>query len=552
MSLKNLVGKIGSFLENKYASLLLFIASFFMMLSAKVTPIVYAPLDGGILNPIFDIYEIFPINLFDYLLWILIFIALKVISNFITQYICAHNKVFVRKVSYKVLIGIALFLFLAWLPYFLAFYPGTSMQDEIFAMRDPFGCSNQPLFYGYMLSFLWDFGKFFGDETLGFGIFSVVKMLLMAFSLSYLLTFLFKRGISKYFLILFAVFFAFSPIFPNYAICIFKDTPFAIFILLLTLFLYEQKRNYETLVTKNYSFLIFLFLALMIIWLRSNGLHIMLFLLVILAYLSKKVRLRFFILGIIFILAGSLPNHGRHVPFKEAVGIPIQQVARTLNVNGKISEENKEIFNNIMGLSTFKERYLAFNSDMIKWDKEFNNPYLNGHKKDFIKAWILTFPDNISTYFTAHAFAAYDFWAISKWETFKYQTNFIHAITKNGLNNNDIESEGWNGKFLISEKHFLPENLKKSVGLFMNDNVSYLNGGTCGVILLIFMAITLSVGKGRRIVSVLPVFLAWTTILLAAPIASAFRYVFYFTLVMPFILSLPFMTEESYEESYDE
>lgn len=284
---KKIAGEIETFLANKYAMFLLLLASFFVMLSAKVMPIIYAPLQDGLFNPLYDFYEIFPLSFFDCFLWILIFISLKSITGVLSKYI--YTKEFSsRKINSKTLIWVALFFVLSWLPYFLTFYPGTAMHDEIFAMRDPFGCSNQPLFYNYFLAFLWDFGKFFGDETLGFGIFYILKMFVMAFTLSYLLMFLYKRGISKYFLVLCALIFAFFPIFPNYAICIFKDTPFAICILLLTLFLHEHKDNYEKIVAKKYPFFIFLLLSLMLIWLRSNGLYIILFTIFPLMYLSKK------------------------------------------------------------------------------------------------------------------------------------------------------------------------------------------------------------------------------------------------------------------------
>ena len=66
MSLKNFMCKIYALRENKYATFLLLLASFFVMLSAKVTPIVYAPLEWGMHNPFFDIYEIFPLSFFAF------------------------------------------------------------------------------------------------------------------------------------------------------------------------------------------------------------------------------------------------------------------------------------------------------------------------------------------------------------------------------------------------------------------------------------------------------------------------------------------------------
>ena len=554
MRLKNFLCYFKSICENKFASFLVLLAAFFIMLSYKITPMLYPIHDKWIFNPYFDTCEVFPLKFFDYLLWIFLFLFLSFTVKFLAEKIQFNTLYRTCKSKYYLLLTLSFFI--AWLPYFLTFYPGTITWDDILSMRDPWGYNHQPLLYGYFLKFIWDFEIFLGNDLLGFALFVILKILFMAFTVSYILIFLYKRGISKILLIFFFILFAFLPIFPHYAIGIIKDNFFALFIVFMTLFLYEYSNDYTKIVRETKPFFTFIFLSLMIIWLRNNGIHIMFLTVVVLVILAKNMKVRFLMLAIIFITAGTLPDIGRNVPFKETVGMPIQQIARTLNVGGEISEKNKEIFNNVMPLSMFKENYIAFSADMIKWNPNFNSEYLNAHKKEFLVAWIETFPKNFCAYLTAQAFVTYEFWSISPWQIYRVneiepkfpfnthinQTVYPHAITHDLLKDKHIELNICDLK--TSEKVILPENISDKIAFFMIQNLFYLNGGICGIILLISMSITLYKGKRNRIISVLPMLFLWGTLLLATPIFSSFRYVFFFALLMPFIISLPFMTEE--------
>ncbi len=51
-----------------------------------------------------------------------------------------------------------------WLPFFLAFYPGVGMKDEIYVMQDPFGMTNQPIMYNLFLAFFYKAGWYLFNE----------------------------------------------------------------------------------------------------------------------------------------------------------------------------------------------------------------------------------------------------------------------------------------------------------------------------------------------------------------------------------------------------
>lgn len=530
---------IKSLFENKYASLLILMISFFIMLSVKLVPHIYYTLENNI---DFKTFELFPLDVFDYFILIFMFFMLKTIINSLANiYFKINNPTNISKtISRKFFFRLTLIFIVAWLPYFFAFYPGTLFYDEMFAMRDPFNTFNQPYIYGLLLKFFWDLGKFAGDETFGFAVFIIIKIIVMSASFSYLICFLYKRNISFKFLVFAIIIFALLPIFPNNVITVQKDGLSALFIMLMTLFLYEYKNKISQIFIDKKTLAEFCLLSSLIILIRSNGIYPMLFLALYFLFTEKAARLRI-IFYIAFILAVSiLPNINRLTPFEEAAGVPIQQVGRTLFNNGVIMEDDRKVFQNVLDLEKWKNTYNTLSVDYTKWSAGFNSGYLNSNKGEFMKSWAKTYLLNPSIYFTAHAFNTYDFWSIAPYIVGS-QTIYTGAITKEQLNVKNIIAD--TKTYLVSDK-ILKKRTSEKIANFMQKHTVYLNAGSCAFIMIFMMAFTLQIGKNNRIIPMLPAFLSWLTILIASPVAYVFRYTLYLAFLMPFILSLPFMSEE--------
>ena len=541
---KKLTVDISAFFGNKYAALLLLLASFFVMLSFKMVPAIYTLERNFNLNS----YELFPLSWFDYLIWGIVFIGLMLIINSVTEHI--HIKFFNRKLSYKSFVGLAILFFLTWLPYFFTFFPGTIFYDELHSMKHPYETSNQSLLYGHILNFFWNIGIWAGDETFGFAILTVLRMMIMAGSLSYLICFLYEHGINKAFLFLNVLVFAFFPIFPNNAITLQKDGLNACIILLLTLFIYKYKDNISAIFNERKNLLIFFLLSVLVVQFRSNGVHVLLVMLFVCWYLEKQIRLKISLYILLILAIAIIPNRGRHTPFEETVGVPLQQIGRTVYNNGYIDKDEKIILQKVMDFEKWKERYVCWTVDFTKWNHNFNSAYLKGHKAEFLWAWARTFLHNPSIYFTAHAFNTYDFWAVAPWMIWGNQTVYTGVITKENLN----EKKFSNLDLQSTSDILFNQSTSDKIRIFMKEHVVYLNAGTCAFIMLFMMALTLQMGKKRQILSVLPAFLSWLTIIIASPIGIAFRYVLYLAFLMPFIISLPFMVDEekTTEDCYEQ
>ena len=196
-------------------------------------------------------------------------IVIKILAKVNFNIISDFRESYIRIFKYLPLIFILL-----WFPYYATFYPATGMQDEVWAMQHPFGATNQPFFYNLLLSGFWELGKLFGSYTMGLGILTFIQMVILATALSYFLFWLYKKNVSIGFIVLCGCLFALLPIYPNYAISLVKDKLFAVLILFLVLFLYDFSLDPKSWIEKIKQYLSFLFVSLLILTLRGNGIFI--------------------------------------------------------------------------------------------------------------------------------------------------------------------------------------------------------------------------------------------------------------------------------------
>ena len=81
----------------------------------------------------------------------------------------------------KWILTVGTLISLCWLPFFLAFYPGVGMNDEIYVMQDPIGMTNQPIMYNLFLAFFYKAGLLlFNDHFIGTAAVILVMMYCMA------------------------------------------------------------------------------------------------------------------------------------------------------------------------------------------------------------------------------------------------------------------------------------------------------------------------------------------------------------------------------------
>lgn len=122
--------------------------------------------------------------------------------------------------------------------------------------------------------------------------------------------------------------------------------------------------------------------SLVMVFFRNNGVYILFGVLVLLAiFLIAKSRLRYAkgsgrvigcmaaVLLVFGIVTGPIYSFGGVVPSEasESVGIPLNQMARVVALDGEMSESDREYMNSIYPLEEYKSTYTPCCTDNLKW-----------------------------------------------------------------------------------------------------------------------------------------------------------------------------------------
>lgn len=448
---------------------------------------------------------------------------------------------------------IALFLFVMWFPFILAFFPCPGMNDTIFISRHLIGSSLQhPFYYCLFLYVPTHITQFlFGSMTYGLFLTTLIQMAFMACSIAFVVNWIHRRLRNVYLYCALILYFAFTPIIANYAIAAVKDTFFSVTLLLWIPFLFAVLAEGETIFGSARGKHYFLLLAFMTVATRNNGLYIFVALLLVLLYRCAGERKQLLKYSAIILLLCTLPNmylsvfRGKDPPVQETVAVPIQQFARTVAVDGQLSRDQKAYLSHLLPLDRISRLYDPFNVDLIKWNGDFNRQYLQQTRDVFFDTWQEGLWQNGHIYLDAWVLQTFGLWG-NETRDWTDQSKFGYALTDEVLQKKEV-SPAINWSFQLSSIP-LPEGYKETLGHYLYDHSDYINPGNCFWILLFCVVVLVVRKKARYALVFLPVFLCWGTLMVAAPYTFAYRYAFMYPLCLPFLVLLPFVEPSNGKE----
>lgn len=441
--------------------------------------------------------------------------------------------------------NLTILLFLAWFPFLLVFYPAVGMNDTYFILHSITGSSVQhPFYYGLFIYLPAKISlKLFDTMTYGLFVSTICQMLFMSYSIVYAISWLNQKLKNKYVISILILYFAFTPIIANYSIAAVKDTIFSITLMLWIPFLYDTfVENKNIFKNKNIKYY-FYFLAFMTMAMRNNGSYIFIILLLLLLYKCITERKQLLKSSIILFIICSLPNFYlsvfRDKPqlFQEAVAIPIQQISRTIAVDGTLNEFQKNFLDKLIPLKEIKKSYNPFSVDSIKWNSKFNRKYLQNNKGYFFKVWITGFFNNKHIYLDAWMLQTFGCWA-NKTQDWVDQSKFGWSLTDDVLKKGVSPSE--NNKLKVSSIR-LPDTFKNALGNYLFKNSDFINPGNCFWILGYIALLIIFKNNISSLIVLLPIFLCWITLILAVPATFVYRYAFMYPLCLPFLIFIPFI-----------
>lgn len=309
-------------------------------------------------------------------------------------------------------------ILVAYLPYFLHEYPGFISTDTISEMATglysmDYIVNHHPVFHIVLISIAMNFGKLIGNYNLAVGVFSICQMIFTAITFSFVLYYMSKKKAHRYIRVITLLFFMFYQPFAMYSITLWKDIPFSIMIVWLTIGMIEIATNKEFYSKSKNMILVFL-AAVFVILLKNNGFYIVLICIPFMIIASKENRKKATVLSIAIllfyiVLKGPIFSmFGIHEgPIREALSIPCQQIARVVR-DEEISEDDRQRINQFLPVEEIGEAYYPLISDSVK-DK-LNNEMVKENKTEFIKLWVELFFKYPKTYIEAFLNGSYGYW----------------------------------------------------------------------------------------------------------------------------------------------
>lgn len=287
--------------------------------------------------------------------------------------------------------------FLAWLPCFLAFYPGNCTYDiggQTWYIVSGNYEAHHPIAHTLLMEFFLDIGTAFENVNLGMAFYVLFQMICLAGAFTFGITFFYTLGVSKKWLIALQIWSMFF--IPNWymGISTTKDVIFSAAVLVMLLCLYKillQNRNEWRVNGWDIAFLV---TGVLMVLFRNNGkyaLSVMLVFALAVVVFSKKNRklyARIALGSVCILLAGNLVlsvlsyvTNASDIRKEEMFSVPIQQFSRVMNYRENISEEYKKVIDGFI-LEEAYEKYIPSISDPVK--EKTNVSYLSSHLKEFV------------------------------------------------------------------------------------------------------------------------------------------------------------------------
>lgn len=433
-------------------------------------------------------------------------------------------------------LGLCAFLLcmLCWLPYFLYQYPGIMTPDSLVQFEQVLGVipysNHHPWVHTMLIKLLYTIGyRLTGSMLVALSFYTVFQMCILAWSVSYFMNTLKQYRIKPGICFLFTLFYALVPYHAVYSVTLWKDIPFAAAVLCFgcaTLRL-RQKNSAAGLG-------IYIISGLMLCLFRSNGWYAFVVCLpFLLIYFRKKAKVMFPALLGIFVAAIIIKYPVMNVfsvtqpDTIESLSIPAQQIAAVICNDRDLKAEELELIENVVDLTYIKELYNPYFADNIKeLVRAGNQPYLEEHKGEFLKLWISLFLRYPGDYLTAYIHQTYGYW---------YPDSFYPVADAEGVSATSLgvsHTPLIGGPFVVKGKEIAIK-LGSMLPLY---GTLWSMGIACWA-LLFCIGNALVRREGFKLILYLPSFALLLTVLIATPVATEFRYVYFLIFSLPFYLT---------------
>ena len=439
-------------------------------------------------------------------------------------------------------------IIICYIPYFLHYYPGICTNDSLYELtKAKFSMgsllNHHPVFHIFVIHICIKIGSLFGaNDAYGVATYSILQLIFTAFVFSYTLRYLTKKKVNKYIRLIILMFFLLYVPFGTYSVTVWKDIPFALFMLLWIIELFELVTN-RSYFDKKRHISKFLFIAIMVILFRNNGIYVVVFTLLASILVMKGIRKKMLLCTVV-IIAFYVTYKGpifkvfniQDGPKKEALSIPIQQIARTVKYDGDyLTDDERWRIDEYLPYSEIGGAYYELISDPVK--EKFKEDKFNEDKIGFIKIWGKLLVKYPMEYVDSFLCGCYGYW-------YPQENNWVIAT--------------W------QQKYITPNYKYEIVPIVKLETIDYISGdinnrkvpvisnlynvGLAFVVIFICMGYVIYKKQYRLAMIYIPIIMLWLTTI-ASPVWCEYRYVYsaFTTLPMTTIVTVYYANKKSKE-----
>ena len=486
--------------------------------------------------------------------FVLLYTAVTCVFDFINKKIEKKTKIKewgFFKATRKNFLIYWIIIFAMYIPYFLTYYPGIATPDSLSQITQAIGIdglsNHHPLLHTFVIGIFMNLGGLFNNYNIGIAIYSIVQMLALSGIFAYTIYYMAKKEIPLPFRIITLVFYALYPVHSLYSITMWKDIPFAICMLIFTIFINELITNKEDFFKSKINLFLFAISILLVILFRNNGIYVIILTAPFLFVFAKQYYRQLAVIFVSVLIIYSALWKGiifntlkvQESSIVEALSIPLQQIARVVRDNSdKLTIEEKETIYKFWPIDNLGEIYDPRLSDNVKWSMD--SEALENNKGEFIKLWIGLFLKNPGTYIESFLCNSYGYW-------YPEASNWVASRVISESEDQDVQSLNLKQTPIIEGKTVknidsYTESRKVPI-LSMLFSIGF-------AMWLIFGQMTYIIYKKQYkfLLLFVPILFLWLTNL-ASPVFCEFRYMYSLFTCLPILLFVVCKTNVERKES---
>jgi len=355
-------------------------------------------------------------------------------------------------------------------------------------------------------------------------------MIIVALAFSYVLKIMAKYEMNIYVRIAGLVFFALYPVNAFYSISMWKDTPFSVVFMLLTIKTFEMVQSPDNFFNSKSNVIFFTLLCIALFLTRNNGLYILILFLPVLILLLRKYWKKFIPVVCMCIASFALLQISFNIfdirsgSTSEALSLPLQQIARTVTDNGdQITDRDKELIEAILPFDELPGLYNPTISDPVKGSNVFDETAFKADIGSYLSLWIRLFFKFPLAYTEAFLTHTHGYWYpdIDEWIVVREMWPNDYGIHAMKLVPTFIDN-AFSGIFVF--RVFPAISMLLSIGFIVWMTTA------CALILILKK-------QTKYLIIFYPSLLLWLTCL-ASPVSGQFRYIYGLFLIFPLLAAI--------------